>query len=109
MIHKSKWSFFLLFLTMLRGSRVMASREGRLRPNGFQLRNLSNRRISFWLGTRAGDWAIFRLDPGESQTYQDRDRIWIATPRQQPVHSKLERGQRYAIKQVLEPLEFSKG
>jgi len=108
MTHKTRWNFFLLFLTMLRGSRVMGSREGRPLPNGFQLRNLSSRRISFWLGTGAGDWALFRLDPGESRIYQERDRIWIATLSQQPVQSKLEPGQRYAIKQVSEPLRFSK-
>jgi hypothetical protein len=106
---KTRWKALLALLAMLRESRVMASREGTLLPSGFQLRNLSNRRISFWLGTGAGDWAVFRLEPGESQTYQGRDRIWIATPSQQPVHSKLEFGQRYAIKQLLEPLGFSRG
>lgn len=105
MTHRTKWNPLLLLLALLsRRSRAMASRERTLPVNGFQLRNLSEGRISFWLRTSAGEWASFRLDPGDRQIYQNCDRIWITAPSQKPLHYKLAFGQRYAIKTDVGPI-----
>ncbi|MFZ0749418.1 MAG: hypothetical protein WAM70_08680, partial [Pyrinomonadaceae bacterium] len=102
MTHRTKWNPLLLLLAIFsRRSRGMTSCDPTLPPDGFQLRNLSNRRVSFWLGTSAGEWAAFRLDPGDRRIYQGRDRIWITAANQKPLQCKLAFGQRYAIKQLL--------
>jgi hypothetical protein len=53
--------------------------------------------MAFWLGKGDGQWASYRLEPGEEKIYADKDRIWMTTPGQEPAHHKLAAGETYAI------------
>lgn len=99
MMKRTKWSPLPLLLSLcsLQSRAAVRLAQPGILANAFRIRNRSNRRIAFWLGKGDTQWASYRLEPGEARIYDDKDRIWMATPGQEPAHYRLAAGETYAI------------
>jgi hypothetical protein len=100
MLRRSRWiSLLILFgvLSLQLPLQPVTLAQDIIPPNAFLLRNKGDRTLTFWLRRGNGPWTQCQLAAGERSLYYDQDEIWLATQGQEPVHYRLELGQRYKI------------